>query len=256
LGIARVSLIRVLQYDRIVKSGVGHFRDEAARARFRAAYERAFEGLPEPDETKDVPTSFGTVRAYRFGSGTATPLLLLPGRTASTPMWRDNLAGLAGPPVDRPVWTVDLLGEPGLSVQREPIRSAADQAAWLAAVVEGAVGGPVHLLGVSIGGWAAVNLAIRAPERVASVSLLDPASVFGRFTWKVVLVSLGSVIPVFPGSWRRALLSWISGGADASEDEPSRRSSRPGCATTRHGCRRRPTPATNSCPASTSPSWP
>ncbi|GAA3091144.1 alpha/beta fold hydrolase [Streptosporangium carneum] len=78
----------------------------------------------------------------------------------------------------------------------------------------------VHLVGVSIGGWNAFHLALHAPEKIASVSLLDPAGLFGRITWKVVVFSLGSVVPFFPESWRRGLLSWISGGADASDDEP------------------------------------
>jgi hypothetical protein len=37
-------------------------------------------------------------------------------------------AGLAA---EHPVWTVDLLGEPGRSEQTRPVRDAADQAAWI-----------------------------------------------------------------------------------------------------------------------------
>ncbi|MGV9532236.1 alpha/beta fold hydrolase [Streptosporangium sandarakinum] len=196
---------------------LGHFRDASAFARYRNAYDQAMAQLPEPDQIQDVETRFGTVRIHRFGTGDGVPLLLLPGRTASTPMWEANLAGLTG---HRPVYTVDLIGEPGLSVQTRAFTSAADQADWLAELLARLGHDRVHLFGVSIGGWSAFHLALHAPEKVASVSLLDPASLFGRFTWKVVVVSLGSVVPFFPESWRRRLLSWISGGADASEDEP------------------------------------
>ncbi|MFF0243420.1 alpha/beta fold hydrolase [Streptosporangium sandarakinum] len=196
---------------------LGHFRDASAFARYRNAYDQAMAQLPEPDQIQDVETRFGAVRIYRFGTGDGVPLLLLPGRTASTPMWEANLAGLTG---HRPVYTVDLIGEPGLSVQTRAFTSAADQADWLAELLARLGHDRVHLFGVSIGGWSAFHLALHAPEKVASVSLLDPASLFGRFTWKVVVVSLGSVVPFFPESWRRRLLSWISGGADASEDEP------------------------------------
>jgi pimeloyl-ACP methyl ester carboxylesterase len=157
------------------------------------------------------------VRAYRFGAGDGVPLLLLPGRTASTPMWSPNLGGLAA---QRPVYTIDLLGEPGISVQAQPLLNAADQARWLQDVLVGLGLHRVHLLGVSIGGWAAFNLALHGPERIASVSMLDPAGVFARFTWKVIVISLASVVPGFPESWRRRLLSQISGGADALDDQP------------------------------------
>jgi hypothetical protein len=50
---------------------------------------------PPVSESTDVPTSFGTVRAYRFdGPSAAPPVVLLPGRNASTPMWRVNIPAL------------------------------------------------------------------------------------------------------------------------------------------------------------------
>ncbi|MFI7418621.1 alpha/beta fold hydrolase [Nonomuraea sp. NPDC049684] len=196
---------------------LGHFRDAPAFARYRRAYDDAMARLPEPGQTHDVVTGFGSVRVYRFGGGDGVPLLLLPGRTSATPMWEANLAGLVA---RRPVYTVDLLGEPGLSVQTRAFGGADDQATWLAELLDRLGLGRVHLVGVSIGGWSAFHLALRVPERIASVSVLDPANLFGRITWKVVVFSLGSVVPFFPESWRRKLLSWISGGADASADEP------------------------------------
>jgi pimeloyl-ACP methyl ester carboxylesterase len=145
------------------------------------------------------------------------PVLVLPGRSASTPMWEANLAGLAA---ERTVYAMDLLGEPGLSVQERPLTSDADQATWLAEAIDGLDLPRVHLLGVSIGGWTPFNLAIHAPRQVASLSLLDPANLFGRITWKVIVVSLGAVVPFLPRAWRRKLMSWIAGGADTSDDEP------------------------------------
>ncbi|MFD0890747.1 alpha/beta fold hydrolase, partial [Streptosporangium algeriense] len=132
------------------------------------------------------------------------------------PMWEANLAGLAR---NRPVYAVDLMGEPGLSVQTRPLTSSEDQAAWLAALVDGLPEREFHVLGLSIGGWSALNLVVRRPAGVRSLTLLEPAATFGGITWKVVVVSLGSVLPM-PGAVRRRLLSWISGGADASEDSP------------------------------------
>ncbi|MFE3701591.1 hypothetical protein ACFXO7_27405, partial [Nocardia tengchongensis] len=101
---------------------VGYFRDDAGFARYLDAYRDGFATLPRPSLTADLPTALGTVRAYRFGSGGGTPLVLLPGRQAATPMWAANLPGLLR---SRPVITLDLLGEPGLSVQHAPLEDAA-----------------------------------------------------------------------------------------------------------------------------------
>ncbi|GAA1004510.1 hypothetical protein Aple_071720 [Acrocarpospora pleiomorpha] len=195
---------------------LGHFRDAAAYARYRKIYDRAMAALPAPSATLDVPTGFGSVRVYRFGPADGVPLLLLPGRTAAAPMWEANLAGLAR---TRPVYAVDLIGEPGLSVQTRRLTSAEDQAAWLASLLDGLPEPALDVLGLSIGGWSALNLAVHRPAGVRSLILLEPAATFGGITWKVVIVSLGSVLPM-PRAVRRRLLSWISGGADASEDDP------------------------------------
>lgn len=196
---------------------IGYFRDAAGYARYRSAYQEGFDRLPPPLESVDVPTKFGTVRTYRFGSGTGTPLVLLPGRQAATPMWGANLPDLL---TIRPVITMDLLGEPGLSVQSEPLTDAADQAGWLAEAIGTVEPKPVHVLGVSIGGWSAVNLAVHQPDRVASLAVLDAPFVFGPISWKMVVVSLGSVIPGMPEPWRNKLLSWISGGVPTPENTP------------------------------------
>jgi pimeloyl-ACP methyl ester carboxylesterase len=197
---------------------LGHFRDEAAYQRYRATYDAAFAALPlAPVRTWDVDTSFGSVRVHRFGADTREPMLLLPGRAAASPMWADNLPGLVGA---RGVYCIDLLGEPGLSVQTKPVTGAADHAAWLDELVAALPIDRVHLVGLSFGGWTALNLAGHRPQRLASVIVLDPVNTFGRITWKVVVVSLGAVLPGMPKSWRSKLMSWIAGGAEASDADP------------------------------------
>jgi hypothetical protein len=56
-----------------VAEKVGHFRSAAAFEHFLATYRAGMAGLPPLSELVDVPTSFGTVRAYRIdgpaGSG-------------------------------------------------------------------------------------------------------------------------------------------------------------------------------------------
>jgi pimeloyl-ACP methyl ester carboxylesterase len=165
-------------------------------------------------ESVDVPTSFGTVRCYRFdGPSAGPPVVLLPGRNASTPMWRVNIPALIN---HRTVIGIDLLGEAGMSVQDKPISGPDDEAHWLDDALVGLGLDRAHLMGVSIGGWTAVNYAVRRPGRAASLTLLDPVLTFAPIPAKALVVSAGLFLPV-PDVVRRRVFSWISGGVDVDD---------------------------------------
>jgi pimeloyl-ACP methyl ester carboxylesterase len=160
-------------------------------------------------------TGFGRVHVYRFGDADGVPFVLLPGRSGSTTMWAPNLPAWIA---ERTVYAVEILGEAGLSVQERPIRNPEDQASWLAATLAGLGLDRAHLVGVSFGGWQAVNLALHGSAAVSSLSLIDPACVFGRFP---LLASLAT-LPAAPEFLRRRMLSPISGGVPV-DDKPAAR---------------------------------
>lgn len=195
--------------------GVGHFGSPERRSEFLTAYRSAMAELPPPQREFDVNTAFGSVHAYRFGTHEGTPVVLLPGRTGTSAMWEPNVAALT----ERySVYAVDVLGEPGLSVQTVPIRRATDQACWLGEALAALDLGRVHLVGASFGGWLALNLAIHAPERLTSVSVLDPARTLAGLSWRMV-VGAFSALPIAPKSARDRFLSWLSGG-EVPKDDP------------------------------------
>jgi pimeloyl-ACP methyl ester carboxylesterase len=201
----------------VPRRNVGHFKSERARAHFLSIYQAAMAELP-PSESTDVRTSFGTVRAYRFDDLSAgPPVVVLPGRNASTPMWRVNIPALLK---HRTVIGIDLLGEAGMSVQEKPITGPDDEAQWLDDALAGLGLDRVHLMGVSIGGWTAVNYAVRRPGRAASLALLDPVFTFAPVPVKAMVIAAGMFLPL-PEVLQRKVFSWIAGGADvdASESE-------------------------------------
>ncbi|MGA9749807.1 MAG: alpha/beta fold hydrolase, partial [Nocardioides sp.] len=153
------------------RSALGHFRNRAGFERFHAAYGDAFALLPPMKERLDLDTSFGRVRCYRFGAGSGTPLVLLPGRNASTPTWGTNLPSLS---TTRTVYCLDSLGEAGASTQARPLASPDDQAGWVAEALSELGAGPVHLVGSSLGGWVALHVAIHHPESLRTLTVLDP----------------------------------------------------------------------------------
>jgi pimeloyl-ACP methyl ester carboxylesterase len=68
---------------------------------------------------------------------------------------------------------------------------------------------PAHLVGFSYGGWVAMNQAIHAPGRVASITLLDPAGLVqldARFYRWLSITGLATLTPM---PLRRRLTRWL-----------------------------------------------
>lgn len=191
--------------------GVGHFVDDEAEKRYVNCYETIMGSTLPPDQTLNVPTSFGQVRVYRYGRSTGAPLVLLHGFLGSGAMWVPNIAGLAEA---HTVYVVDQLGQPGLSKQSVPIRRARDCALWLGEMLTALDTQPAHLVGVSQGGWMALNQAVRDSDRVASVTLIEPANTLARFRLRFLV--RGMAVPLGLRKLSDSYLSWIAGNPSST----------------------------------------
>ncbi len=217
--VGAIALIGAWGFSQRDPNPLSHYTSDAGKLEFKRAYDHAMANLPVPQQILDLKTSYGTVRIYYFDSGknTKEPFVLLPGRSASTPMWRPNLAGLLK---YRSVYSVDLINEPGMSTQTKAITSDEDQAKWLDEALTQLPERKLHIVGVSIGGWTATNYVVRFPNKVASVSLLDPVFVFDNIPLTTILISIPASISIIPTPIRNAMLSYISGGAAIKADDP------------------------------------
>jgi pimeloyl-ACP methyl ester carboxylesterase len=120
------------------------------------------------------------------------------------------VAALAG---DGPVYAIDMPGDANPSVPRALMTPPAACAAWLDELLGKLSDRPAHLVGFSYGGWIAMNQAIRAPRRVASITLLDPAGLTkldARFWWWLSVSGLASLTPL---PLRRRLARWLDNPA-------------------------------------------
>src|ERR1700677_3311246 len=175
----------------------GSWVSDAARQKFTAAYERAFALWPQPCEEFDIETATATTRvhAYRPHPG-GDPVVLLTGAGGNAAVWFPHVAALA---VDGPVYAIDMPGDANPSVPRALMTPPAACAAWLDELLGKLSDRPAHLVGFSYGGWVAMNQAIRAPGRVASITLLDPAGLTkldARFWWWMSISGLATMTPM------------------------------------------------------------
>jgi pimeloyl-ACP methyl ester carboxylesterase len=151
------------------------FKTPEGEAAYLGAYDAAMRLWPVPHEEIEIPTRFGTTHVVTSGPKDAPPLVLLHGYMANLTMWSPNIADFSK---DYRVYAIDVMGQAGKSIPDpdEPIRDAADLVGWLSATLDGLNLDRIFLVGMSFGGWLALNFALTAPARVRKLVLLSPAA--------------------------------------------------------------------------------
>ncbi|MFD9940435.1 alpha/beta fold hydrolase [Nonomuraea sp. NPDC059023] len=185
---------------------IGRFRSDSARRKYLADYDAEIRTWPEPLEALDVATGYGTTRLYRTGAAEGLPVVFLPGMGGNSLGWRYS-SGPVG--AAHPVYLVDPLGAVGRSAQTRTLAGRNDIVRWLTETLDG-IGAPaVYLVGFSYGGWQSLLTAIHAPERVAGMTLLDPAAFrvadLRHYAWAIAC-GLGLYLP---SPLRRALAGML-----------------------------------------------
>ncbi|MGV0041259.1 alpha/beta fold hydrolase [Mycobacterium colombiense] len=185
----------------------GGFRCANAQRHYLAVYDEVRGLSPQPDVVHDVPTTFGNVRVYQHGPDRGVPVVLIHGFFLTSAMWWEQVTGLTN---DFTVYAMDMLGQPGASIQSKSMSTPAECARSIDAVLEGLRLRDVHLVAHSYGGWLATHTAARAPRRLATVTLVDPASTVTRLSarfWLNLAVLLSQ-----PHSVRaRRAAAWVTG---------------------------------------------
>jgi pimeloyl-ACP methyl ester carboxylesterase len=153
--------------------GIGHFRSDEARTSYLAVYDRALSEWTTAPTGRQVETPAGETYVQLLGAPAGSPIVLLHAIAVSSPMWFRSIDALAE---RHPVYAIDTITDPGRSVQRAPVGDGADMASWLDDVLAALELDHVHLVGLSYGGWIALNQAQRRPARLSSVTAIDPPS--------------------------------------------------------------------------------
>ncbi len=163
------------------ESGVDAFLDGRLRIRGNLALALRLQGTEHPSRSPRVPRAL-TVHAlgidtFYLDAGEGPPVVLLHGLGATNASMLPTLGDLSR---DHRVLAPDL---PGFGDSGKPIRRyhAAFFARWLVAFLDAVGVQRAHVVGNSMGGRAAIEVALRAPERVDRLVLFAPSMAFRRF---------------------------------------------------------------------------
>jgi pimeloyl-ACP methyl ester carboxylesterase len=183
---------------------------------FLAAYDAVLDRWSVPVEMLELVSDFGTTHVNATGPASAAPLVLLHGGGATAAVWFANVASLSR---IRRVYTVDRIGEPGGSQpsrgqsRDRAISSPADLLDWLDGVLDELGAARVDLCGHSYGGSIALSYALRKPERVGRMALLDPAGCLAGFSASYLMHA--APLLARPSAARAArFLAWETAGIE------------------------------------------
>ncbi|HTC36884.1 MAG TPA: alpha/beta hydrolase [Bryobacteraceae bacterium] len=187
--------------------------DEAERA-VRERYLEILKHWPVPNRQLRVPTREGETFIIACGDESAPPLLLLHGSIANSAMWIGDVAAWSK---HLRIYAVDMIGDAGLSAPSRPPLSSDAHALWLDDVLQALSLTRVSMAGVSLGGWLALDYAIRRPGRVENLVLVCPGGV-GRVKVEVVL----KLLPLqMLGSWGKRKASEVVLGRAPANPSPA-----------------------------------
>lgn len=167
------------------------YKTEAGKVAVLALYRGMLNSWPVEAEQAVVPTRHGDTFVLSAGPQDAPAVVLIHGSAANSGSWVG----------DMPIWArgfrvhaVDVIGEPGLSAPTRPPLDSDAYAEWMDDVLDGLGLQSAAFVGLSLGGWLALDYAVRRPARVDKLVLISPGGV-GRnrniLLWALPLLLLG-----------------------------------------------------------------
>lgn len=181
---------------------------------FRAVRDgqRAFlQQWPVPSTEMTVPTRHGETFVVASGPEAASPLILLHGAGFNSVAWIGDVSTWAH---RHRVCAIDVIGEPGRSAPSRPALNSDAYAEWLDDVWDELGIADAAVVGTSLGGWLAVDYAVRRPDRVARLALLSTGGI-GWQKYAAIVASL-FLLP-FGERGRRAAVALVIGPADGQD---------------------------------------
>ncbi|WP_332771735.1 alpha/beta fold hydrolase [Phenylobacterium sp.] len=191
------------------------YKSDAAQRDVEAAYRAMLDAWPIPKQEFRIPTAWGETFVVACGPRDAPPLLAFHGAQANAATWMfDSLIWSK----HFRVYAVDVLGDAGFSAPERPALGSDAYVLWLDEVLATLKVERAAIVGVSLGGWLALDYATRRSERVEKLVLLCPAGVGGQKNLLLKALPL-----LFLGKWGHKKLREMVFGPSFGELPPAAR---------------------------------
>jgi pimeloyl-ACP methyl ester carboxylesterase len=197
-----------------ISSSFHPFRSAELRDEFHERYDRLAARWPVPSSTRTIETTFGPTFVRITGKDDSPPLVLLHGIGGNAFQWTDNVEALS----ERfQVFAVDNIYDFGRSVYTRPIERTEDYLLWIDELLEKIEKHrPIHLAGMSYGGWLAARYALMRPERLESLVLIAPAATVRPLDAEWLIRAVFCAIPLRAPT--ESFMTWLAGDLAASEE--------------------------------------
>lgn len=183
----------------------GIYKSQEGQKLVMERYRELLEHWPVAYSEIRIPTREGETFAIASGEESAPPVLLMHGSLANAASWIGNMALWAQ---HFRVYAIDMIGEPGFSAPSRPPLATDAYVDWLDDVLVGLGLEQTALVGISLGGWLAVDYATHRPERVSAMALISPGGIGKQKVGILFKMIFFSVL----GNWgRRKLRETILG---------------------------------------------
>lgn len=182
------------------------YKSESGKSKILKAYHEILQHWPVENQQFHVETTYGNTFIIDSGDKNLPALLLLHGSVSNSFAWIGDVEELTKA---HRVIAVDLIGEAGFSAESRPAYDSGAYEQWLDEVIDALGLKSVALIGLSLGGWMALNYAVKMPQKVDQLVLLCPGGLYPErqsFLPKAIFYAL-------TGKWgRRQLTKLLNGG--------------------------------------------
>jgi pimeloyl-ACP methyl ester carboxylesterase len=139
------------------------------------AYDTTLSLWKIPVESRYIETSFGKTHVLITGPENGEPIVLFHGFGFSSTVWLENIQALSE---HYRVHAADFPGDINKSISIRPIRNKQECAEWFTELLKGLGVEKVHIGGHSYGGFIAMVLAAKIPERIGKLIIMSPGAAF------------------------------------------------------------------------------
>lgn len=177
-------------------------------------YREILNDWPVSNKQYKVKTNYGETFVIESGTKDKPPLILLHGSTSNSYCWTGDVQSYSD---KYNVYAIDIIGEAGFSDETRPSYESGAYSAWLMEVIHALGLKQVSMVGLSLGGWMALNYAVKYPWQVSKLILLCPGGLYPEkksFLVKAIGYSL-------LGAWgKNQIMKMINGGKSPDLSEP------------------------------------